>query len=69
MLTIPEYGFSRSVEKHNCDLSITCDWIEASLLFDETEISQAKITDILHEQGFYPKDEESPPIIAANSQK
>ncbi len=59
MLSIPETGFSKSTKTHNCSVTVVCDWIEASLLEDETEISQTKIADILHEQNFYEKDGQS----------
>ena len=55
MLAIPESGFRRSVNEHNCDLVVVCDWIEASLLSEEVEVSQSQVADILHEQGFYQK--------------
>lgn len=55
MLAIPEFGFRLSVKKHNCDLVVVCDWIEASLLSAETEVSQPQVADILHEQSIYQK--------------
>jgi len=55
MLAIPEFGFQSSVQRHNCELVVVCDWIEASLLSEETEVSQAQVADIFHEQGFYQK--------------
>src|SRR5437899_1916094 len=65
MLDIPEFGFRRSVRVHNCTVAIVCDWIESSLLFDETEISQAQVSDILHEQEYYPRgDKEERDFVA-----
>lgn len=55
MLTLPEYGFQRSVKQHNCNLTVVCDWIEISLLIDEPEISRQTVNDILVEQGVYDK--------------
>jgi hypothetical protein len=55
MLDIPEFGFRQSVRVHNCRLSVVCDWIEVSLLLDESEISQTHVSDILQEQEYYPR--------------
>ena len=55
MLKLPEIGFQYSVKQHNCDLAVACDWIEASLLFGEEEISSIAIADILQEQQYYLK--------------
>lgn len=53
MLGLPEKGISRSVTKHNSDLSIVCDWIEASLLFSESVISKTDVMDSLLENELY----------------
>ena len=55
MLALPEVGFEESVTVSNCSVAVAADWIEASVLADEDEITQPQIGDILHEQGFYPK--------------
>ena len=53
MLTLPITGISRSIAKHNINLSIMCDWIEGSVLFDDEELSQIEIADILIEEQIY----------------
>lgn len=53
MLALPIKGISRSVEKHNVDLSIMCDWIEGSILFEDAELSQIDIADALTEEQIY----------------
>lgn len=53
MLGLPEIGLSRSIEKHNCDLDILCDWIEASAVFSAERISKADVLDDLLENGIY----------------
>lgn len=54
MLAIPTKGISRSVKVHNVDLAVFCDWIEASLLFQEDpELGGADIVDILMEGHIY----------------
>jgi hypothetical protein len=40
MLEIPEKGFVQSVKAHNVELDILCDWIEATVLFDELILTQ-----------------------------
>lgn len=53
MLALPIKGISRSVEKHNIDLSIMCDWIEGCILFEGAELSQIDIADTLIEEQIY----------------
>jgi hypothetical protein len=55
MLVLPEVGFAESVEVHNCSVAVAADWIEASLLEADEEITQPQVADILREQGIYPK--------------
>ena len=50
MLTIPEKGFSHSVKKNNVSTGYLADWVEASLLFAESEISISDIVNILIEE-------------------
>ncbi len=45
MLAIPQSGMSLSVSKHNSDLSIFCDWLEGSVVFDTDEVSQSDAVD------------------------
>lgn len=53
MLGLPERGVNRSVNTHNSDLAVICDWIEASLLFTDDQISKTDITDTLLENEVY----------------
>lgn len=56
MLALPPKGFSRSISKHNVDIAICCDWIEASALF-EGEASGSDVVDILRENEIYATQE------------
>lgn len=51
MLKIPGKNFSRSVNTINIETNTLADWIEASLLFDENEVSKSDIVDILIEEN------------------
>ena len=53
MLALPKKGVSRSVHAHNVDLAIVCDWLEASVLFDEDAVSGADVVDVLRENEIY----------------
>lgn len=53
MLVIPSSGFETSVDKHNVSVQTVCDWIEASIIFAETELSQMDIVDVLLEEMVY----------------
>ena len=55
MLAIPKVGMAKSVApEHNVQLDALCDWIEASLLFDDLDfISASEIIDVLHEEELY----------------
>ena len=55
MLGLPTVGMHPSVERHNVDFSSLCDWIEASVLFEnETdELSATEVLDVLTETGVY----------------
>jgi hypothetical protein len=53
MLTLPSKGFSRSVNEHNVDLNICCDWLEASALYLNEEIAGSDIVDVLREKEIY----------------
>ena len=39
--------------EHNIELSVLCDWIEGSVLFDNEDLSKADIVDILKEEEVY----------------
>lgn len=53
MYALPENGISPSVNKHNCSLFSVADWIMASCLFLEEEISKSDVSDILIEDQAY----------------
>jgi hypothetical protein len=66
MLVLPEKGFRRSVKKHNCDLNIVCDWLEATLAIDEEEISHGTVEDILAEQDIYDSGDGDAKLLRAD---
>lgn len=53
MLSLPEKGFGRSVKAHNVELDALCDWIEGSVAFTVTRISQSELVDVLCENNIY----------------
>ncbi len=53
MLSLPSKGFARSINRHNVDLNICCDWVEASALFDAAQVSKSDIVDVLRENEIY----------------
>lgn len=53
MLALPERGINRSVKTHNSDLATVCDWIEASVLFVDDELSKTDVVDVLIENEVY----------------
>jgi hypothetical protein len=57
MLALPDEGLNRSVQNHNVDLDILCDWIEASAVFGESQISKSDIVDVLLDNEIYSKSD------------
>jgi hypothetical protein len=53
MIRLPQKGMARSVNKHNCDLAVACDWVESWVLLCEEDVSWSDIRDILLEQQIY----------------
>ena len=53
MIILPNRGMSRSVNKHQIKLEILTEWIEASILFSDEEISRAEVCDRLVEEETY----------------
>lgn len=53
MLTIPTRGISRSINTHNINLDVFCDWIEGSILFVDDVLSSTDIVDALCEDNIY----------------
>ena len=57
MLAMPTMGFGRSVNEHNVELDILCDWIEGSVLFSTNPLSQPEVVDVLCENFIYAKQD------------
>ena len=55
MLALPDNGMPRSINKHNITFEYLCDWIEGSILFDETEdeFSVMDVVDVLISEEIY----------------
>lgn len=53
MIVMPDEGFVRSVESHNSKIAIVCDWIEASVLFEEENITRPQLVDVLTDLEIY----------------
>lgn len=53
MLTRPAKGFNLSVAGHNIDLEIFADWLEASALFSDADVSAGDIVDFLLDEALY----------------
>jgi hypothetical protein len=57
MLKIPSKGFSRSVTRHNVDIGLCCDWLEASALFLQENFTATDVVDVLRENEVYATQE------------
>lgn len=53
MLALPETGMRHSVNAHNVDLDVLCDWIEASIVFEDERVSRSDVVDMLMESNIY----------------
>lgn len=53
MLDFPNKGMRRSINVHNSEIEPFCDWLEASVLFEEESLSLADIVDRLIEEHYY----------------
>lgn len=53
MIYLPDSGFSPSKDKHNSNTAIVCDWIEASVLFEEESVSRPQLVDVLKDLDVY----------------
>ena len=51
MLELPKIGFNRSVDQINVDRIKLADWLEASVVFGDGDVSRAAIADVLAEEG------------------
>jgi hypothetical protein len=55
MLGRPENGLLRSIKQHNSDLNVLCDWIEASVVFENDHLSKSDVTTALQQFQIYEK--------------
>lgn len=53
MMALPTQGVRLSVQSHNSDTELFCDWIEASVLFLDEELSGGDVLDLLLENNLY----------------
>ena len=53
MIRLPSTGIAKCVKVHRVDLMIFCDWIEASALFVEADVSGSDLVDILVKNNIY----------------
>lgn len=65
MLGIPTKNFSKSTHAHNVALDVMCDWIEASVLFVDGDLSRSDVVDVLHEEFIYERPGSDPTRVAA----
>ena len=56
MLRMPEIGFHRSIHVSNVDPNASADWLESTLLFDESELSKNDVVDLLLEEQICDSD-------------
>ena len=65
MLVLPDIGMKKSVNSHNIKFDVLCDWIEASLLFDENEeeLSVVDVAATLIDAGIYEEQEFAMEIV------
>lgn len=53
MFELPTNGIARSTTQHHSRLDIFTDWVEASILFRDKELSRTDIVDVLIECNYY----------------
>lgn len=65
MLTLPDEGMLRSINRHNITFEFLCDWIEGSILFDETEdsFSVTDVVDVLISENIYDEQDFAKEIV------
>ena len=65
MLALPDNGMLRSINKHNIAFEFLCDWIEGSILFDETEdsFSVMDVVDVLISENIYDEQDFAKEIV------
>ena len=65
MLALPDNGMLWSINKHNIAFEFLCDWIEGSILFDETEdeFSVMDVVDVLISENIYDEQDFAEEIV------
>jgi hypothetical protein len=63
MLAIPNEGMNRSVNAHNIDRDILCDWIEANVVLQESRLSKSDVVDALTDNGVYENQDMANEIV------
>jgi len=63
MLGLPESGLSRSIKQHNSDLNVLCDWVEASVVFEDEQVSKSDVVDRLIQDQVYEKQDFAAQIV------
>ena len=53
MLRLPERGIRRSIQSHNSDFFALCDWVEASALTTDDELTRGDVLDNLITEQIY----------------
>jgi len=64
MLALPTRGISRSVNVHNVELDVFCDWIESNILFEEEELWETDVIDVLLEEQIYDDNDMASEIVS-----
>lgn len=64
MLALPTRGICRSVNVHNVELDVLCDWIESNILFEEEELSETDVIDVLLEGLIYDDNDMASEIVS-----
>jgi hypothetical protein len=54
---------ARSVNEHNVNRNVLCDWIEASAVFDDEQLSKSDVVDMLMEHEIYAKQDFAAEVV------
>jgi hypothetical protein len=63
MLALPEHGMAKSVKQHNVNRNILCDWVEASVVFDNDQVSKSDVVKALLQNEVYDKQDFAMEIV------
>ena len=58
MLEIPSVGFRRSTKESNVKTGYLADWLEANILFDDSDVAKSDVVDMLIEYQICPDDQQ-----------